>query len=432
MELFEDISDEMRMNALYNAFRNKNLNPEGYNTKMETWINVIDNYCMKYKKISFTQSDLERAFERNNSRPQCLETVLAEMSRQSIIKTRSDFESSLSSWSSWGFNLLVKKPMSWGWSMLSQSIFGPNEATPVQYVNEAAFKEVSSLVLQKLESIINASNNMNTMQEVKMFHNKCLDLCSDFQMFRLILSYLASKDKIVLFNEDGQSYIKLLGVHTTSVDKSKPPVTKVDLGVVKLQNTLEKVQEEIETHESEMEDLRSEASAALKAGKKSKAKALLVKKQRIDKTLQQKLKAAENIEGMLHQLENSVTNQGVMEALKAGVQAHKEAAGGGMTIDKIDQTLEEIEDAFEEQKDIAEAMGRSVTGFNVDVNDADLEEELDLLLELDRLDIKSKTPEDSFDEKVLPEVPQSVIGEIDNPQELTVNSGKTTELTLLQ
>lgn len=90
--------------------------------------------------------------------------------------------------------------------------------------------------------------------------------------------------------------------------------------------------------------LRKEAGILLKEGKKSKAKGLLAKKQRIEKSLQQKIQAAENIEGMLHQLENSYTNQGVMQALKAGVQAHKEAASGGMSIDKIDECLNEIED----------------------------------------------------------------------------------------
>lgn len=400
--------DDQRMGALFCEFRNKNVNPEGWNMKMNEWINAITSISKTNCKVTFTVNELNRLFERKGAHPQCLNTVVSEMESRGFLIQASHLQTKLKnqSWVSWGLDWVIKKPLSWGFSFVQQSIFGSSQASPIEYVHLEALNDLANGIFERFEEKVE-KENIKTMLDVKSLYSSCGSFCQDYRSFLLALSYLESSDRVVILKEGENQYLKIKG----AINERSTP-TETDIGIARLQKTLKQVESEVEKLESEIKSCKDEAKLALRNNNRSKAEALLRKKQRFEKQLTAKLKAAENIESMLDQLETSFTNSDVLSALKAGTTAQKKMAAGGMNIDKVEETVNDIEEAFEEQSEIGDVLSRRI-GFGANLNDDELELELDALLELEELDDKTnlKGPETLLpkevliDELQLPDVP---------------------------
>ncbi|GFS85216.1 hypothetical protein NPIL_379441 [Nephila pilipes] len=113
-----DWSDDIRMNFLFSSFRERCVNPEGYDAKLNFWISTIQDMCMKSQCPVISNPALCSAFERKKRQPMCLYTVLENMSRQGLIMKMSDFNKieQEKGWLGWGFDILIQKPVSWGFS----------------------------------------------------------------------------------------------------------------------------------------------------------------------------------------------------------------------------------------------------------------------------------------------------------------------------
>ncbi|KAL3201332.1 hypothetical protein MRX96_042934 [Rhipicephalus microplus] len=73
--------DDVRMRALFAEFRPKELNPEGWQDKMDFWVSLILQWSRETRTPVFSASDVAIAFERKRSQPACLRTVLSHMKK---------------------------------------------------------------------------------------------------------------------------------------------------------------------------------------------------------------------------------------------------------------------------------------------------------------------------------------------------------------
>ena len=75
-----DVWDEdTRMNALFQDFRARNLNPAAYDSKMKFWTDVIEACVFGEDLVTFSAADLREKLQRNGRKPHCIPAVLAEM-----------------------------------------------------------------------------------------------------------------------------------------------------------------------------------------------------------------------------------------------------------------------------------------------------------------------------------------------------------------
>lgn len=79
-----DWNDDIRMNFLFSPFRERSVNPEGYDAKLNFWINTIQDLCVKSQCPVISGTALSAAFERKNRQPVCLDIVLESMIRCAI------------------------------------------------------------------------------------------------------------------------------------------------------------------------------------------------------------------------------------------------------------------------------------------------------------------------------------------------------------
>ena len=74
-------SDDQKMNVMYSSLRDKSVNPQSWQQKMNFWQEAITRHCHQYGLVIIEQTSLAKQLTHNGRTPQCLEAVLAEMKR---------------------------------------------------------------------------------------------------------------------------------------------------------------------------------------------------------------------------------------------------------------------------------------------------------------------------------------------------------------
>lgn len=126
--------DDERMENLFAQFREKNVNPINYETKMKFWKNLVHEYCKLKASPTISLAELRTAFQRTSKtnqekKPYCLDTVLAELMTEGLAKTKSQYmEPPLLTWSGWAVHKLVKVPLSWSLNKVKETVI-PTAAT---------------------------------------------------------------------------------------------------------------------------------------------------------------------------------------------------------------------------------------------------------------------------------------------------------------
>jgi charged multivesicular body protein 7 len=74
-------NDEARMTSLFAPFRDRSLNPQGWDSKFSFWSAMIFRWCESKNRVSYTLEELNKDFVRNGRTPECLPIVLEELQR---------------------------------------------------------------------------------------------------------------------------------------------------------------------------------------------------------------------------------------------------------------------------------------------------------------------------------------------------------------
>ncbi|CCH44841.1 Charged multivesicular body protein [Wickerhamomyces ciferrii] len=107
-----------------------------------------------------------------------------------------------------------------------------------------------------------------------------------------------------------------------------------------------------------------------------KAKNALKRKKVLDNEATKISSQIDALENQLRSIESANLNLETMKAMKQGAKAMKQIHGG-ITVDKVDQTMDDIREQAELGEEISEAISRSYPGENVDEDE--LEDELEAL-----------------------------------------------------
>jgi len=134
------------------------------------------------------------------------------------------------------------------------------------------------------------------------------------------------------------------------------------------------------------------ARVLLKEGKKKQAILALKKKKYQEQLLTKSENQLSTLQEMIDSVEFSQMEQKVFESLKAGNEVLKEIHSQ-MSIDEIDQLMEDTQEAVAYQKEIEEALAGQLTS----------EDEDDVLAELEELERAQTLEMPSIPKEVLPE-----------------------------
>jgi len=139
---------------------------------------------------------------------------------------------------------------------------------------------------------------------------------------------------------------------------------------------------------------------------KNAAKNALRRKKQFEHTLEQTRGQIMTLESEIYSIEAANINKETLDAMKNASAAMKQIHGG-LTIDKVDQTMEDLREQHAIGEEISEAITQSVG--NQAVDDTELDEELEELMQ-EQLDEKmmktGQVPTDKV--SALPSAPEGV------------------------
>ncbi|GFR26679.1 charged multivesicular body protein 7 [Trichonephila clavata] len=381
-----DWNDDIRMNFLFSAFRERSVNPEGYDAKLNFWINTIQDMCMKSQCPMITSNALCFAFERKNRQPICLDIVLESMSRQGLMMKISDFNKidQEKGWLGWGFDILVQKPVSWGFSSV-QSLLNFNKSDD-KFVLVSVVKDLASKILNRYYELVDTKWTDSAIF-LEHFKQECKNICSDSN-FQLAVMQLQRTKQACVFEEYGEKVIKFRKLEEKKVE----PLSEVDKGVLSLKRARDKILEDMDTLEESILSCQETAKDLLKKGYKSKAMLSLKKKKRLEMALQKKSVAFDNIENLLCQLRNAGTEKMILDAYRSGVLAMKGTTSGELDLDNVDEVMSDVKGALDDYSEVQNTLSMSVSpGDSLD----EFEDELANIIAENNSPVKEKRRKES-------------------------------------
>jgi len=356
-ELCEDWRDSERMRVMFAPMRNRDLNPESYDSKVQFWKSLIKKWCSVKNKCSVTVKELEHAFLREGDIPHCLPEVLSESIKTGDFMDSNRFRSSLmpqKNWGGWIKSIGVRAAQSVG-----DSVLGHN---PENIVIPDIAETLMGTMLTDIRTRDPWLKNQNVC------YQKLSGALSD-ETFE----YLRLKNLVQSSDIDSVQFIKY-----SCVAGESEPFNDSDFCLMKLKLTQESLDNEIHKQEEELLNLKLKVKELLKSGSRISAKTTLKRQKMVEAKLQQKLDQQMNIETLLEELVNVDSNKSVIQSYKTGVEELKSKLSD-LNTDNVEEIMDDLREVIQESDDIGDALGAKV--LNDSLDEDELEKELQKLSE---------------------------------------------------
>lgn len=372
--------DEETMAFHFRDFRAKEVNPEGFNSKMAWWLTAIDRWTREENAVPFTIADVQQAFERDNgAKPNAamLKLVLTNLMLTPDVLTLEQFmckcqNAKHAGWISWGVATAVK-PLSWGLSWLSGEKRGAaaDEREFVEQVSTAIrddSKFVNVALLEQLAErlVCEIDRCGQRVYRVDLLQTRAAEMLNvNARALDLLLVLLESRNKVTMTVDHGIRVVKFGAAFT-----------ELELALLRLDAAKEMVEADIKKSEQDLTTLKNDARACVRDKCNLKARQLLKRKQRLEAQMAKKEAQLDNIDFLLHQLSEADSHAMVLRAYEEGAEMLKSAQ---LKVN-IDATIADLEDALADDAELRTALATPITGALGGVDDAALDDELEQLL----------------------------------------------------
>ncbi|XP_053953751.1 charged multivesicular body protein 7 [Anastrepha ludens] len=377
--------DDARMHVLLAPFRNREVNPENYDSKLKFWQDMIAQYCEHTGTSCFCKRDLQLVFAREDRIPYGLDTVLAEMLKAKQIRTRDDYEyDPENTWGGWVMNSFVNRPIKWGWQTLKSKIGlqAQIDAGLLEYVHLEVTKKFCKLLQQSV--LQEHQGELLHYDHFIEISNAVLNLKEDCLLLCLHALYCQRKIGLEYKFEDKEAKIHLIKI--PSKTDTNVAITETDRAVHNLKMTQASLLKQLDNIEEDIKLTEEKARTYLKENKRQLAKTYLRKKHLMEKNHEKRSAALHNIESLITGVDEAQSHGQILDAYKIGSKALQKALNdSGLKYDNVDEVIAEVRDTMEAHQEIQDTLANAnlaeTTAGGADFNDNDaLERELQQIL----------------------------------------------------
>lgn len=265
-------------------------------------------------------------------------------------------------------NLLVKKPLKWGINKVKEQVMTVRDENTSYVCSDVVRTQADALhnLFEKSYDIV--LNKDDILCRVEKIHLSVSG--ADLAMHQLF----CQNQLWIETGDDGKILCKFAAPNSKVC-----PITQLERSIYTLEEqekSLEKIIDEIEKEINATTDVIKQC---LKDGRKQAAKNHLKKRHAFEKNLEKRMSVLESVQAMLCRIHDTQKDKDVLSAYKIGTDALKTAlAGSGITLDSVDETIEQMRDAIEVHDEIQSGLALPVR--DIPVDDDDLEKELNELL----------------------------------------------------
>ncbi|XP_055689797.1 charged multivesicular body protein 7 [Lutzomyia longipalpis] len=372
-------SDDTRMGVLFAPFRERSVNPENFDGKMKFWKEMISKYCHWRGTAKVTIMDVEESLTRNGKKSYCLDKVFEDMQKERSLRVEQDFmEPPQHTWLGWTTNLLVKTPVKKGLSAAKNALFPTN------------YKEVAFVVLEVVE---NHASMLQNLMEGRILSQKDVvkEAEEKFKLtpegISLAIHALHCQQKVAIRRSSVESVENpSQGILLKFVYKDEKKILEIsdlEYSIYELESREKELTAIMDELEKDVKEEDEKARENARKGNRSLAKLYLRKRKILTNKLDKHTNTLVNIQELLSKIHDVSHNQKIMQTYKLGGKAFRDALEkSGVTLEMVQETVDEIRDAIELSDDIERVLGEDLSGDSSD--NTLLEEELDLLLKEDK------------------------------------------------
>ncbi|CAD5212357.1 unnamed protein product [Bursaphelenchus okinawaensis] len=363
-------SDDEEMRGLMSALKKRDVNPVNFDRTIEFWRRLIADYCRVEKKCVVHYEELRYKFRRGNQLPAPLLTVFEELHKKQVFVPVDELSSPRQGWLGWGSSLMAKS----SWLMGVSVDFSKTKLVHMPTVKALA-KKMLGYYKEQYEMVDCAE-----VVGYEEFKARCENIV-DGESFDLVLDELMRQGEVSEGrSQDGDRILKFKDQGSQGPAK----FTEADASVHNLRRTMTRLNTEIKRIEHKVKTFTNEAKELLKNGDKTGALIAMKKKKRAEKDLLDKDNQCQRLLQMMEQLTATKQTREIMDVYKMGSDAYKSALRRqGLSMDKIDETMDSIHEAIHEANDIDDALREGIKNMpspsNV-IDEASLEEELNELM----------------------------------------------------
>ncbi|KAI8339613.1 Snf7-domain-containing protein [Chlamydoabsidia padenii] len=384
---FNPSNQSPRLNSLYSDFTKLSvLNEYGYKINVDYWRTVLlgcslrGYLCYHGYTLVLDKSSLAQDFMlRRVGKPLALDCVLDSMEKEGVIISLHSYErtyaTSPSTWSSWL------------WNRMTPTFLTYHSDTSSLYVVLPSIKTISHCIYENYTRlpVKTITNSLLTFSDFRKQYNGI-----DWQRsltdndLILVLKYMASQSLVAI--EDG---VRGYGSGSFMVIKFIEPnmpykVTDQDKAMISIRTTCDALR--YQTQELQQQAERLAISAQEHHHKKQKPQTLyaLRRKRHILDVLDKRLKSLGEMEHLLLKMESAQDDLQIVQAFDNGAKALQGLFASGLSVQSVEETMARIQEAYDEQKDVDQAMVDGSTSL-AENGDTQYDDEL-LLKELEELE----------------------------------------------
>ncbi|XP_061967533.1 uncharacterized protein LOC133691170 isoform X3 [Populus nigra] len=230
-------------------------------------------------------------------------------------------------------------------------------------------------VLDKTAQIIKCLSESHWTSSCIITMSKFQGMCGGPSEAAPLLSYLSGLGKAQYFSISKEV---IEGVKISLSSASVPAISSLDLDVLHLIWTAQKLEDQIDVIDRRYEMSRKSALASLNSGNKKVALRHAREMKLASESRERCTSLLNRVEEVLNVIANAESTQKVTEAIRIGAEAMKQ---NKITVEEVEHCLEELEESIDAQKQVEKALeSNPISG----IEDEDIEEELEKLeLELE-------------------------------------------------
>lgn len=307
------------------------------------------------------------------------------MAAECNLQSKAEFMTTPQNWAGWAKNVLVVKPLSWGFGLIKEKLVGSSVAEDSEFVVQSAVVNQSRQLMKHVrgkyvgDKIISMDQLMSDADNIEGLSQEGI---------LVILHYMSSVEKSVYVEENinasaETNHHKLL-LKFADPHKKVEPITEMERALHNLEQTEKFLQATIETKDHKLNEVLAQVKRSLSEGKKLLAKSQLRKKHLLEADLTKTLNVLDNIQTMIERVKSSEGDKDIISTYKIGSDAIKSVFfANGINVDNVHDIIEDMQEIYASQEEFESAISEPMRRPN-DADDSALEKELmDLLNEKD-------------------------------------------------
>ncbi|KAI9305849.1 Snf7-domain-containing protein [Cunninghamella echinulata] len=263
------------------------------------------------------------------------------------------------------YDTIIKTPVRWSLSTIVNSTTTTTSSS--LYVCIPSIQVISETILQryrKEKSYLSWINKILTFNEFCSKYEKYNSITLTEGDIWLLLKYMNSHFGVTLDPEVqgyGKTHLAIkfpkYNEHDLKFHSTPEDITDNDKAVISLKSTCEALHDQVKDLELKMEELVKQCLVHSTKKQKTQALYLLKRKKQLEQILDRRLKSLDTIETILLKIDSSHNDLQVMQAFNVGADTLKHIlSNNNITVTSVDETIQKIQDALEDQKRIEDAI----------------------------------------------------------------------------